>query len=131
MLGAWFDQPVNNLPETLLYLILGACFDQKVNNLPKNLKFLIIDGCDFKKKITNLPNKISFLYKKNDINCNKHYLPSSIKYSNIFAKQKRNIENLPNSFRHFNKFESFRNKFFKLSSMKRCEKVCKIFSPKN
>lgn len=54
--SAYFDLPVDNLPQKLEILIFGNGFDQKIDYLPQNLKYLEF-GHNFNKPVTSLNNK--------------------------------------------------------------------------
>ncbi len=52
-----FNQPINNLPNSITYLTLGYKFNQLINNLPNSITHLTV-GHDFNQPIDNLPNTI-------------------------------------------------------------------------
>ena len=50
-----FNQPINNLPNSIIYLTLGHCFNQPINNLPNSIIYLTL-GYYFNQPLNNLPN---------------------------------------------------------------------------
>ena len=117
MFGDYFDNNIDNLPETLIYLILGICFNKKINNLPKKLKYLILNNNEYERKINNLPNAVTLFYFGNFFT-NNYYLPSSIKYihdSYVYTKHR----NLPNSIKFIFDNTFFIKKFNNTKPMKR------------
>lgn len=59
--GNDFNQPIDNLSQSLEFLILGNSFNQCVDFLSENLKFLNI-GCGFNHSINDLPIGIESLH---------------------------------------------------------------------
>ncbi len=126
-LGNRFNQPVNNLPESLLYLYLYLSngFNQPVNNLPANLTYLYMNfgiNC-YDWNLDNLPSNLKYLdiqdverYNENNINLNKKYnknlienLPNSIE--ELIVNADVSLDNLPNSIKilclQYNSTQSF------------------------
>jgi hypothetical protein len=52
-----FNQPVDNLPQSITHLIFGRLFNQTVNNLPQTMTHLTF-GHNFNQTVDNLPKNI-------------------------------------------------------------------------
>lgn len=60
-LGKKFNQPIQNLPESIEYLDLsGYWFDQSIDKLPQNIRHLLL-GYRFDQKIDHLPTTLKYL----------------------------------------------------------------------
>ena len=55
-----FNQPINNLPNSITHLTLGLDFNQPINNLPNSITNLTL-GQKFNQQINNLPNSLTHL----------------------------------------------------------------------
>lgn len=82
--GNMFNQPVNNLPNTITHLQFGWNFNQKVNNFPSNLKYLKLSD-NFDQNIDNLPDSIVTLYIGDFFRQNINRLPSSLETLKIMG----------------------------------------------
>jgi hypothetical protein len=60
-LGEYFNQPIDNLPNSITHLELGLRFNQSIDNLPNSITYLKL-GSKFNKPINNLPNSIIGIY---------------------------------------------------------------------
>ncbi len=89
-----FNQPVDNLPETLTHLTFGYEFNQKVNKLPKNITHLIF-GYNFRQSINNLPESLIYLDLGSTLK-NNIIIPKKLKELVIFHKNTL-INNLPDN----------------------------------
>jgi hypothetical protein len=70
-LGFDFDQPINNLPNSLNHLLFsfGSHFNQQINYLPSNLKYLVFNAQSFfNQPINYLPNNLRYLILGNAFN---------------------------------------------------------------
>lgn len=91
-----FNQPVSNLPSSLINIQFGKTFNQNVSNLPNKLKRLQF-GEDFNQPVNMLPESLEMLIFGLDFNQDVSNLPSSIKYIQFGQKFSQPIDNLPNS----------------------------------
>ena len=110
-----FNTKPKKYPSNLTHLTLGKKFNQPIDNLPKSLKYLIFDNrdgdyqpidnrdCDFNQPIDNLPNSITNIILSKLFNQPIDNLPKSLKYlifDNIYGDFNQPIDNLPNSITH-------------------------------
>ncbi len=84
-----FNQPIDNLPNTITHLILGTNFDKPIDNLPNTIIHLTLDH-SFNQAIDNLPNTITHL-----------------RLGTLFNQP---IDNLPNSITHLTLSSFYNNK---------------------
>ena len=75
--GDYFNQLVDNLPNSLTHLKFGWNFDQSVNNLPNSLTHLKF-GKDFNQAVDNLPESLIHLKLGEMFNQPVDNLPNSI-----------------------------------------------------
>ena len=90
------NKPVDNLPCSLIELILGNIFNQPIDNLPCYLIKLVL-GDRFNQPIDNLPCSLEILILGNGFNQSIDNLPSSLKQLILGDKFNKCIDNLPNS----------------------------------
>lgn len=71
IINQFFDHPLNNLPQTLIYLCIKgykllyaeSSFNQPLDYLPINLKCLILESLlDYTYSLDNLPPNLEYLY---------------------------------------------------------------------
>ena len=95
---SYFDQSINNLPQSITFISFGFYFNKPINNLPQNIEKIFFERYfqyvnpvnnlpqnlkEFRlsrgNKINNLPNHLNkFIF--DDIKGNLNNLPKSIKY---------------------------------------------------
>ena len=83
-----FNQPLDNLPRTLISLILSYCsaFNQPINNLPITLKSLSIHGYAFNQSLDNLPTSLNSLrIISSAFNQPLNHLPASLNLLRIWC----------------------------------------------
>jgi hypothetical protein len=76
---SYFNQKVDNLPQSLIHLTFGIIFDQKVDKLPKNLTHLIFCYY-FNQKVDNLPKNLTHLTFGSKFTQIIDVLPKNLKY---------------------------------------------------
>jgi hypothetical protein len=72
-----FNQQVNNLSQNLIYVQFGWDFNQFVDFLPQNLRHLIF-GVNFNQSIDNLPRNLIFLFLGKMFNKSIDNLPDNL-----------------------------------------------------
>lgn len=92
--GYWFDQEVNELPDTLQTLRFGCRFSRKVNNLPKSLHTLTL-GNFFDQPVDNLPPGLQSLKFGYSFNRPIDRLPESLRHLICGFKFNQPIDHLP------------------------------------
>jgi hypothetical protein len=82
-----YNQPINNLPDSIKYLNVGDNFNHLVNknNLPKFITYLNL-GQHYNYDINNLPDTITYLELGYNFNSSIIKLPNSIKLLKILSK---------------------------------------------
>ena len=70
--GEHFNQPVDNLPNSIVNLTFGEHFNQSVDNLPNSIVNLTF-GKNFDKKIDNIPIGLQKIKCCKDYIYKKHY----------------------------------------------------------
>ena len=107
-----FNTKPKKYPSNLTHLTLGKKFNQPIDNLPKSLKYLIFDNrdgdyqpidnrdCDFNQPIDNLPNSITHLTFSRKFNCPVDNLPNSLINLQTGYYFNYPLDNLPNSLKH-------------------------------
>jgi hypothetical protein len=93
-LGIKFNQPVDNLPPTLLNLTLGDDFDKPVDNLPPTLLNLTL-GDDFNQLVDDLPPTLLNLTLGDDFNQLVDDLPPTLLNLTLGIKFNQPVDNLP------------------------------------
>jgi hypothetical protein len=96
LLGDGFNQPVDNLPNSIIHLEFGHRFNQPVDNFPISLKKLIL-GDSFNQPVDLLPNSIIHLEFGNSFNQPVDNLPNSIFHLEFGNSFNQPVDNLPNS----------------------------------
>jgi hypothetical protein len=117
---SYFNQPVNNLPETLTHLTFGRqtpvrlahpkimnihnclrChnFNQSVDNLPNSLTHLTF-GNSFNQPVDNLPETLTHLTFGYNFNQSVDNLPNSLTHLTFGARFNQQVDNLPNTLTH-------------------------------
>jgi hypothetical protein len=100
--GSEFNQPINDLPNTIESITFGKNFNQPINNLPLNLKILNIEqGYEegkFNNPVDNLPLGLGkLIISSESFNQSLDNLPSGLKYLEINSIMfNQPIDNLPN-----------------------------------
>src|SRR5207245_621169 len=79
-----FNQPIDNLPDSLISLIFGNSFNQPIDNLPNSLQYLTF-GCNFRYSFKILPKNLTHLTLGccNDSYELLDYLPNSLIYLHL------------------------------------------------
>ncbi len=98
-MGDSFNQPIDNLPNTLTLLKLGYSFNQSIDNLPNTIKELTL-GKNFNQPIDDLPNSLTHLTIGEYYNSPIDNLPNSLTHLTLGNKFNQPINNLPNSLTH-------------------------------
>ena len=99
--GSRFNKSISEFSRiNLEHLVLGAKFNQPLNNLPNSLKTLIL-GIEFNQPLDNLPNRIKILCCQNCIGFshNLDYLPESLEHIVIPYNFDKSLNNLPQNIR--------------------------------
>lgn len=93
-----FNQPINHLPPSLIYLSLSEMFNQPIDNLPSTLTHLTLRRF-FNHSINNLPSSLTYLYLR-DFEQPVNSLPSSLMHLHVphlnFGETNFSIISLPN-----------------------------------
>ena len=85
--GKYFNQSVDNLPESLTHLEFGDMFNQPVENLPNSLTHLEFSCISyFNQAVENLPNGLTHLIFGSSFSQTVDNLPISINLSYIWCK---------------------------------------------
>lgn len=103
--GELFDVPVDHLPENLTHLTFGYSFNQPVNKLPQRLTHLIF-GYDFNQPIAQLPPHLLHLQFGFHFDHPLTNLPSSLQ-TLIFGDGFNHPLHLPPSLKHLTCGEGF------------------------
>lgn len=122
--GSKFNQPIDNLPSSLMHLEFSCSFNQPINKLPTSLKFLrfiesfnqpinlppglthLTFDCRFDRPVI-LPDGLEYLCISNDDNSDTlDNLPSSITELELGYYIKSELNNLPNGIKKIKFFES-------------------------
>lgn len=90
-----FDQKIDNLPKSLIYLELGQFFDQNCDNLPENLIHLNFKNSRFKRKINNLPKSLTHLTCGREFNQKIENWPPFLTHLKFTSEYTQKLENLP------------------------------------
>lgn len=96
-----FNEPLFNLPNSLVELILGPAFNQSLDYLPINLEKLYIcsngDISQFNQPLDNLPKRLKWLWFFHNSKFNQpiNNLPDSIEVLNLGQSFNHPIDNLP------------------------------------
>ncbi len=97
-LGDMYNQPINNLPNTIEYLQLGKNFNNPIDNLPESLISLSFSkNSNFNCPVDNLPNNLTFLQFEDEFNCKIDNLPNKLSVLYIGHNFNQPIDNLPDS----------------------------------
>ncbi len=94
-----FDYPLDNLPNGLEILQLSPRYNRPIDNLPESLKKLVIGtkmhGVLFNQPINNLPTNLEELYIHGEFNQPIDNLPAGLKSLSLGLKFNHPIDNLP------------------------------------
>ncbi len=101
-----FNQPVDNLSNSITELIFGNSFNQHVDNLPNSITHLTF-GNSFNQPVDNLPNSITHLTFGNSFNQPVDNLPNSITHLTFGNSFNQPVDNFPNSITHLTFGDSF------------------------
>lgn len=129
-LGKHFNQTVDELSNSLIYLKFGHIFNKNVDNLPSSIITLIF-GNNFNHPVKNLPNSIKMLIFGYNFNQSiNNYLPNSLLKLELGNRFKKSINYLPNSMMSLNlKPHKFKNLYFSGTIiLKVCEDLKLCFS---
>jgi hypothetical protein len=85
---------VNNLPNSIIYLMFWKYYNKPVNNLPKSIKKLTF-GANFNQPVDNLPNSITHLSFGDDFDQPVDNLPNSITHLKFGHYFQQPLTNLP------------------------------------
>ena len=94
--GFSFNCTIDNLPQSLRNLSFGNHFNQMVNNLPQTLKKIKFDYL-FNCTVDNLPQTLESLTVGTSFNQTINNLPQSLKKLSLGNNFNQNLDNLPNS----------------------------------
>lgn len=99
--GDRYDQPVNNLPETLTHLTfeITSSFNQPVDNLPKGLTHLTF-GESFDESVDNLPETLTHLTFGEAFDQFVDNLPKGLTHLTFGVHFNQPVDNLPESLTH-------------------------------
>ena len=97
--GYYFNQNVDNLPNTLTHLRFGYYFNQNIDNLPNNLTHLTF-GEKFNKNLTNLSKTLTHLIIGKFFNQNIDNLPSSLTHLTLGEYFDQRVDCLPENLTH-------------------------------
>ena len=78
-----FNQPIDNLPQTLKKLRISGEFNQSIDNLPQTLKRIELYG-EFNKDLDKLPKNLEYLIALVDFRGKLDRLPKSVKTVGLF-----------------------------------------------
>ena len=122
-----FNQPIDNLPQSIINLTLGCNFNQPVNNLPLKILNLTF-GYEFNQSVDNLPFGILNLTFGYKFNCTVDNLPQTLLNLTFDFIFNQSVDNLPNSIIEiiFSKFSVFKKSLNSLPNS-----VCKIILPRD
>ncbi len=96
-IGGVFNQPLNNLPTSLLYLeITNQSFSQSLDFLPSSLKVLKISSPHIQ-QLDNLPNKLKVLFFTTNTFFQISNIPNGLKFFKSPNKYNYPIDDLPDS----------------------------------
>jgi hypothetical protein len=115
--GFWFNQKIDNLPNTLTHLTFCGEFNQKIDNLPNTLTHLTFDWYSrFNQKTENLPNTLTHLTFGRKFNQKIENLPNTLTHLTFSGEFNQKIENLPNTLTHltFGWYSDFNQKIYNL-----------------
>jgi hypothetical protein len=102
--GYEFNNPIENLPDSINWLVLGKNFNQSINKYPSCLKYLTF-GFDFNKLVDNLPNMLE-----------------RIVFGGRFDKS---IDNLPDTITHLSFYvEFYSEELYKFGFGSNVKKYC-------
>jgi hypothetical protein len=101
-----FNQPLDNLPSSIINLTLGYHFNQHLDNLPSSIINLTL-GDRFNQLIDNLPSSLINLTLGYWFNQNLDNLPSSIINLTLGHYFNQELNNLPNSIINLTLGENF------------------------
>ena len=121
--GEDFNQPVDNLPESVTELIFGYRFNQPINNLPNGLKTLkFYEHSNFNQPVDNLPDSLTYLHFGDCFNQSIEFLPENLKELYLGNYYDLPINNLPSSLIYLNTGHGFNQAINNLpSSLKKVE----------
>lgn len=90
-LGQYFNQPLNKLPKSITHLTIGFAFNQTLDKLPDSIVVLTIYYYEtFIRLINSLPSTVMYLVLINDVDINHAFLinqlPSTVKFFDIVDK---------------------------------------------
>ena len=114
-----FNQPVNNLPDSITHLTFGRHFNQPVNYLPNSITHLTF-GCEFNQSVGHQGCE--------DINCPRN-LPNSITHLTFGISFNRPVDNLPLFLQQIQ--FNYKTKEEILSIMKKVPFGCKILNERD
>ncbi len=101
-----FNQPVDNLPDTLTSLTFDSDFNQPVDKLPSTLTSLTFDH-DFNQSVDNLPSTLKSLTFGWEFKQPVDNLPSTLKSLTFERKFNQPVDNLPDSVLRLSLRESY------------------------
>ena len=90
-----FNQPIDNLPDSLTHLTFSYCFNQPIDNLPDSLTHLSF-GDNFNQTVDKLPNSITHLTFGKKFDQSVDNLPNTITHLTL-GDYKKNVDKLKSS----------------------------------
>ena len=117
-----FNQPVNNLPNSLIYLEFGYHFNQPVDNLPDSLTHLEF-GNKFNKPVDHLPEGLQYLQFGYSFNQSVENLPKSLKILKLSTIYNLPLINLPQHLEELELGEHFNHPIRKEDLPKNLKKI--------
>lgn len=83
--GAKFNKEINNLPDSLLFLMLDYDFNKPLDNLPNKLKILCCKYCvKFSHSLDFLPESLEYIAIPPNFNKSFNNLPQNIKILDLY-----------------------------------------------
>lgn len=93
---SYFNEQINDLPQSITYLKLDHNFNQSIDNLPINLKYLSIENAYcYDTSLDNLPNGLETLYISHYFQMQIDNLPNSLIKLTLGKMFDNTINNLP------------------------------------
>lgn len=107
-LGSMYNQPLDNLPNTLYYLQLSYRFHQNIDHLPASLRYLKIEGI-YNKPVDHLPAGLTHFIMGNAslFNLPIDYLPPHLTHLTLGDCFNQSVDYLPESLQHLTLDERF------------------------
>lgn len=97
--GNMFDNLIDNIPDHIEKIHLGVKFNQTINNLPNSLLYLTLININYNKSLNYLPASIINLTLNSSVLITLNNLPSSLKQMSLgivyfnYTNLNKNLEN--------------------------------------